>query len=459
MYAGGAYVLIELANNVVVPLNLPDWIPRLVIIIALVGFPIMVVLSWIFDITPEGIGKTESLDELSVQEQAPSPGKRRLKVSDVIIVLLIVVVGILGYPRIFGTPRLNAMTFPVTVVNEFGEKETRRIFKEQYISRLALFPFINETKDSSLNWLGFGIMDAIIEDNLQFSNLLINWDGATHRKEQLAFAKSLNYPQFLTGAINADQGSYEITTRLYQTVDGALIAEHKYPGSDFFRLVDSICVQIRTDIDISEIVLKTTPDLSIAELMTDNLEAFGNYVLGRYHWHFDGCRYACLSRAIELDSTFAQTCYWLAYWSYNFQGSYESAVRSISQAMSYRQRLSEYNDINIRILNYLIHGELQSFIELSEWQSKLKPLDFNMLLAMLRFYWKQGLFDRVEDAALKLNELVSDHPPYQILLSGVYMYSGKPDKGIDVLNVLLMDNPENVEALLMKGEFFCINRT
>ena len=51
IYAGAAYVLFELANNVVSPLNLPDWTPRLIIIIALVGFPIMVVLSWIFDIT------------------------------------------------------------------------------------------------------------------------------------------------------------------------------------------------------------------------------------------------------------------------------------------------------------------------------------------------------------------------------------------------------------------------
>jgi len=47
MYAGAAYVLIELVNNVVEPLNLPDWTPRLIIIIALVGFPIMVILSWI----------------------------------------------------------------------------------------------------------------------------------------------------------------------------------------------------------------------------------------------------------------------------------------------------------------------------------------------------------------------------------------------------------------------------
>ena len=68
MYAGAAYVLIELVNNVVEPLNLPEWTPRLVIIIALVGFPIMVVLSWIFDITPEGLSRTEAEVELKEQE-------------------------------------------------------------------------------------------------------------------------------------------------------------------------------------------------------------------------------------------------------------------------------------------------------------------------------------------------------------------------------------------------------
>jgi hypothetical protein len=94
MYAGVAYVLIELANYVVEPLNLPDWTPRLVIIIALVGFPIMLVLSWIFDITPEGLSKTEFIEELKEQETLPSPVKRRLKVSDVIIVALVIVVGI-----------------------------------------------------------------------------------------------------------------------------------------------------------------------------------------------------------------------------------------------------------------------------------------------------------------------------------------------------------------------------
>ena len=101
MYAGAAYILIELANNVVEPLNLPDWTPRLVILIALIGFPMTVILSWIFDITPEGMKKTESIEDVSEQDLPPSPTKRRLKTSDVIIAVLFVAVCILLYPKIF----------------------------------------------------------------------------------------------------------------------------------------------------------------------------------------------------------------------------------------------------------------------------------------------------------------------------------------------------------------------
>jgi len=141
MYAGGAYVLIELANNVVAPLNLPDWTPRLVIIIALVGFPIMVVLSWIFDITPEGIGKTESLEE--VAEQDPSLGKRRLKASDGIIAVLLIVVGILIYPKIFKSDKLELL------------RKTGEI-------AVAVMPFQNMSGDESKDFWEEGIQDNLI---------------------------------------------------------------------------------------------------------------------------------------------------------------------------------------------------------------------------------------------------------------------------------------------------------
>jgi len=103
MYAGAAFVIIELINNVVDPLSLPGWLPTVVILLLIVGFPVTAILSWIFDLTPEGMKKTESLED-SVEEQEPSlAGRRKLKASDIIITVLIVAVGILVYPKIFGS--------------------------------------------------------------------------------------------------------------------------------------------------------------------------------------------------------------------------------------------------------------------------------------------------------------------------------------------------------------------
>ena len=142
VYAGAAYVLIELVNNVVEPLNLPDWTPRLVIIIVLVGFPFMVVLSWIFDITPEGLSRTEAEVELKELETPPSTVKRRLKVSDVIIGVLFATVIILLYPKIFKADRLELLP------------------KKGEIA-VAVMPFQNMSGDESKDF-----WQEMIQDNL-----------------------------------------------------------------------------------------------------------------------------------------------------------------------------------------------------------------------------------------------------------------------------------------------------
>ena len=101
MYAGVAYILIELASNVAEPLHLPEWTPTFVILLLVIGFPITIILSWIFDITPEGMKKTESIEEVPEQEPPPLPIKKGLKTSDAIIAVLFVAVCILLYPKIF----------------------------------------------------------------------------------------------------------------------------------------------------------------------------------------------------------------------------------------------------------------------------------------------------------------------------------------------------------------------
>ena len=55
VYASAAFVMIELVNNVVEPLNLPPSLPTIIIIALVIGFPIAIIMSWIFDITPKGM--------------------------------------------------------------------------------------------------------------------------------------------------------------------------------------------------------------------------------------------------------------------------------------------------------------------------------------------------------------------------------------------------------------------
>ncbi|MFN2303442.1 MAG: hypothetical protein ACK2TV_06890, partial [Anaerolineales bacterium] len=70
-YAGIAIVLIGLTSDIAGPFNLPDWVPRVIIILIIIGFPITVILSWIFDFTPEGFQKTRPLENMEVGKTVP----------------------------------------------------------------------------------------------------------------------------------------------------------------------------------------------------------------------------------------------------------------------------------------------------------------------------------------------------------------------------------------------------
>ena len=71
------------------PLLLPDWFARVVILLLAVGFPIAVILSWAFDLTPEGVVKDQGTNVV-----AQSSGRR---MEYVFAGLLVVALGTLLY--------------------------------------------------------------------------------------------------------------------------------------------------------------------------------------------------------------------------------------------------------------------------------------------------------------------------------------------------------------------------
>ena len=95
IYAATAFILLELIDIVAPSLGLPPWTLNLVIVLLCVGFPITVIISWIFDVSPEGIKKTEPAKVVKEIKSGAKPAKSKLRVSDVFIAVLVVVIVIL----------------------------------------------------------------------------------------------------------------------------------------------------------------------------------------------------------------------------------------------------------------------------------------------------------------------------------------------------------------------------
>ena len=64
-YAIVGWLLIQVATATFPILEIPNWAIKLVIALVLLGFPIALILAWAFELTPEGIKRTESADEFS----------------------------------------------------------------------------------------------------------------------------------------------------------------------------------------------------------------------------------------------------------------------------------------------------------------------------------------------------------------------------------------------------------
>ena len=107
MYAATAFILLEVVDIITPALLLPSWTVTLVIVLLALGFPIAIILSWIFDFTPEGIKKTESIEEAKKQEPTSLLAKRGIKLSDVIIAVLFVTVCVLLYPKIIKSDKFE----------------------------------------------------------------------------------------------------------------------------------------------------------------------------------------------------------------------------------------------------------------------------------------------------------------------------------------------------------------
>jgi len=67
-YAVVAWIIMQIGEVTFPALHLPDWVLTAVVVILLIGFPVVAIVAWIFDRTPDGIVRTPSNSESPVNK-------------------------------------------------------------------------------------------------------------------------------------------------------------------------------------------------------------------------------------------------------------------------------------------------------------------------------------------------------------------------------------------------------
>src|SRR5438477_7191963 len=85
LYLVGAWLLTQVASTVLPMFGAPDWLPRSIVVLLVIGFVPALIFSWVFELTPQGLKRDE--DVRPEESIAPKAGRRMDRMIIVVLVL------------------------------------------------------------------------------------------------------------------------------------------------------------------------------------------------------------------------------------------------------------------------------------------------------------------------------------------------------------------------------------
>ena len=343
VYAGAAFVIIELINNITEPLRLPDWTPTLVIVLLAIGFPLVIIFSWIYDVRPEGgIVKTEPADKVKTEDIPKSSNGWKIA-SYISFVVIVAMTCILLYPKIFKKDKLS------DVRNEEG------------VISLAVLPFDNLTGDSSLHYWQNGISEYLInrlansqELAVSSSQVVLDVLGTTRQVNAASIspniaretAVKIDASTYITGNFIGKETDARIMLNLVNTGNGKLIWSTSVSGdlsTDFQAVLDHLSDTVRNYMEIRALERNTETDFSNA--YPHSAESYRHYIEGLNALvasNFD-IAIESLLKAYELDTTFTLAAFYLAFaYEHSFTNNNKEIYKWTIRAHELRENLPSF---------------------------------------------------------------------------------------------------------------------
>jgi adenylate cyclase len=191
-YAVVAWLLIQIATQVFPFFEIPNWAVRLVVLLLIIGFPVALILAWAFELTPEGIKRT---DEVPPEQSLIRRTGRKLDFA--IIGVLVLVIGLLIFDR-------------------FRQKPAPAPSAEKSI---AVLPFVDLSQAKDQEYFCDGISEELLDALSQIEGLRVvartsSFSFKGKNVDAAEIAQKLNVQNVLEGSLRRDGNRIRITAQL-----------------------------------------------------------------------------------------------------------------------------------------------------------------------------------------------------------------------------------------------------
>ena len=276
-YAVVSWVLAQIAEFAFENFGAPDWVLKSVVVVLLLGFPIVLMFAWAFELTPEGIKREKEVDRS--ESITPQTGH---KLDRTIIVVLLIAVTWFAWDKF--TNSTDSQPVAATVTDTAAIETEPEPAPPQAEKSVAVLPFVAMSSGPDDEYFADGLTEEILNSLAQLPELLV-----TARTSAFSFkgqdvpiqeiANALGVQHIVEGSVRRSGDRLRVTAQLIRAEDGFHLWSENYDSTsaDTIAVQENIAEKIAVALDI---VLYERKREAMRQAGLRDIEAFTSYQKG-----------------------------------------------------------------------------------------------------------------------------------------------------------------------------------
>jgi len=469
-YLALSWLLTEVSGTLFPAFGIPDWGVRFVVIVFALGFLPALIISWVYELTPEGIKR-----EKDVVRDASITHLTAKRLDVFTIGLIVVALAFILADRFWLSPRhAEQMAAPVeAVIDTVQSSETESQFPANSV---AVLPFVNMSDDAANEYFSDGISEELLNLLAKIPELrVISRSSAFSFKGKdldiPTIAARLKVANVLEGSVRKAGNQVRITAQLIDTRSDTHLWSETYDRTldDIFAIQDEIAAEVVRALKVT-LLGETAP-----RARETNPEAYALYLQGKYFammsqslraeellnkalaidpdyapaWERLGNVYANKSidgligfdegyrqaraayqKALELDPDFIWTHLGLAWVAMMYERNFAAAAAYLHGALALAPMDAKVLGVSAIFMETL--GRLDEAIELGKQSMALDPLSPIAYSNLANHYSYVGQLDEAEAMYKKSLEFSPDDDFVLSNLAILHLLQARPDKALAV---------------------------